>query len=33
MCTDTVNIDSLSQEDKEKILQVINSKGTEDLLQ
>ncbi|XP_050459899.1 transcription elongation factor, mitochondrial-like [Cataglyphis hispanica] len=33
MCTDTINIDSLSQEDKEKILQIINSKGTEDLLQ
>lgn len=33
MCTDTVNIDSLSKEDKEKILQVINGKGTDDLLQ
>ncbi|KAL6425177.1 hypothetical protein ACFW04_009438 [Cataglyphis niger] len=33
MCTNTANIDSLSQEDKEKILQIINSKGTEDLLQ
>ncbi|GAB1866648.1 UPF0629 protein C17orf42-like protein [Camponotus japonicus] len=33
MCTDTMNLDSLSVEDKKKILQVINSKSIEDLLQ
>ncbi|XP_018402154.1 PREDICTED: transcription elongation factor, mitochondrial-like [Cyphomyrmex costatus] len=33
MCTDTFNINLLSSEDKEKILQVINNKTIEDLLQ
>lgn len=33
MCTDAMDTDSLSLEDKEKILQVINNKSTEDLLQ
>ncbi|KMQ90137.1 hypothetical protein RF55_10135 [Lasius niger] len=33
MCTDAMNADSLSVEDKEKILQIINCKSTEDLLQ
>lgn len=33
MCTDAMNTDSLSLEDKEKILQVINDKSTEALLQ
>ncbi|XP_011255371.1 transcription elongation factor, mitochondrial isoform X2 [Camponotus floridanus] len=33
MCTDTMNLDSFSVEDEKKILQVINSKRMEDLLQ